>query len=136
MDSISGAGRSPVSEIEADPWGAVDTLQFALSSQLQAAVLHELVQSKDLAGRVRLLAGLPQRLAQRRQENPIPVTLESLRANLEQGGDLDALFGADGPNLGSNLEQANLLYQDLQAAGAAPAGTSPIPGAAGKRAAG
>lgn len=127
MDSISGAGRNPVSEIEADPWVALDNLQFALGSQLQAALLHDIAQNKDLAGRARLLAGLPQRLAQRRQEHPVPVTVESLRASLEEGGDLGALFAADGPNLGSNLEQANLLYQDLAAAGAAPAAPARYP---------
>src|SRR5690606_21044890 len=116
MGIITGAGRATQVDFEADSWAAFDQLQFARGVQLQSALLLELRIGRQLAERAGILAGLPDKLAQRRLDQPVPVTTASLLKCLADGGDpaaLDALFAADGPNLGTNLEHADRLLQDL-----------------------
>ncbi|MDB5840450.1 MAG: hypothetical protein JWQ23_2402 [Herminiimonas sp.] len=100
-----------------DPGAIILAAQYAQTDQMQLALKNYVSSLNYLLDRASLLSNLPGRLSSRLQDINVPVTAAAMKQIFDNGGQLDALFAADGPNLGMNLAEARQLLGDMTLAG-------------------
>jgi len=116
MERISNnPGMLHIPEHIVDPVAMLSAVMAAFSNQIRDGISTDIDQFKQAADNAMHLAAWMRTLEGRRQNEAGELDFDRLSDALERGGaDVTALLQADGPFLGDDLEQAEILYRELQ----------------------